>query len=176
MVKVTPITDEDINKQGGNYFDAGVHTVYLEKLKAVTPEKGSPYIEVGVLGEDDRRTDIRLYTSEAAAPYTIAKLAKIAVHNKEGEEAKQKARDAFKKIDDTDKLTDKFLANLVNMQAWILTEEDKNAPKPNGGYYLRSELYSWEPTPKKQTAADLVSELRNDPKTETVDADEIPFE
>lgn len=175
MVKVNPMEDKDFEAKG-NYFGVGVYEVLLEKLVAVTPEKGSPYINVSVLGEEDQTTDIRLYTSEAAAPYTIANLARIAVHNKDTEEAKQKVRDTFKKIDDTDRLTDKFLANMEKMQAWIMGEEDTNAPKPNGGFYIRYSLYSYPPTPKKQTAADLVEQFKNDANSAPVDVSEIPFE
>lgn len=174
MVKVNPMTDEDFDRTGGNYFEAGAHVVILEELKNVTPENGSPYVNVKVLGENDEQADIRVYTSEKAAPYTIALFGRIAVHNKATDAAKNKVRAAFKSINDTDQMTDTFLKNLEKMQAWILTEEDKNAPKPNGGYYLRSTLYSWEPTPRAKTSEEQVQELTNT-STPVNDPDEIPF-
>lgn len=175
MVKVNPLEDKDFESKAGNYFGVGVYEVQLVALKPVTPDSGAPYINVTVRGEEDQEADLRLYISDAAAPYTIANLGRIAVHNQEGETKKQAIRDSFKKIDDTDKLTEKFLSNMVNMQAWILGEEDvKGKQKPNGGYYIRYNLYSYEPTPKKQTAADLVSDFISD-GAQPASTDDIPF-
>lgn len=171
MVKVQ--LDEKDFAERKPYFGAGVHEVVITELKKVEPESGAPYVEATVIGENDEKDAIRLYISEKAAPYTLSNLARIAVHNKETDAEKQKVRDAFTKITDTDQLDEKFLDKFKDMQAWILTEEDLNAPKPNGGYYLRSNLYSYVPKPRnasQMTAEQLVSD-----QNEKVDTDEIPF-
>lgn len=168
MVKVNSLEDKDFAERKP-YFEAGAHEIYITEAKQVKPETGAPYIEVTVLGENDATDNIRLYTSEAAAPYTLANLARIAVHNEQTDAGKEKAREKFKKITDTDELDDKFLANFKDSQAWILTEEDKNAPKPNGGFYLRSSLYSWPPKVKATTIEQDIDNAK------PVDLSEIPF-
>lgn len=157
MVKVNPMTDADFDKKGGAYFDLGVHQVIITSAKNVNPASGSPYIDFQLLGENDEAGDCRLYMNEAAAAYSIPKLAGIAVHNKETDTDKQKVRDIFKGIGDTNDIDDKFLAKYTDMQAWILTEEDTaGAQKPNGGYYKRNRLYHYEPKVKAQTAESLM--------------------
>jgi hypothetical protein len=59
------------------------------------------------------------------------------------------------------------------MQAWIKTEEDLSAPKPNGGYYLRSQLYSYEP--KMDNGAKAMSTQTMLDTGTAADADEVPF-
>lgn len=174
MVKVN--LDEKDFAERKPYFDAGVHEVYITDAKKVEPENGAPYIEVTVVGEGDATDSIRNYISEKAAPYTLSNLARIAVHNKQTEADKQAVRDAFKKITDTDQIDQKFLDKFKDMQAWILTAEDTNGnQKPGGGYYLRSNLYSYEPKPKAPTADELVSDFKKQGAT-PVDVNEVPFE
>lgn len=170
MVKVQ-IEDKDLADRKP-YFGAGVHEVYITEAKVEKPEGKAPYIEVTVIGENDEKDDIRLYISEAAAPYTLSNLGRIAVHNKQDEKEKEGVRTAFKAITDTDQIDQKFLDKFKDMQAWILTEEDLGAPKPNGGYYLRSSLYSYKPTPRvpEMTPEQLMSD-----QNEKIDLDEIPF-
>lgn len=175
MVRFNPLEDKDFTERTGKYFDAGNHEVILQSLEVVTPENGSPYIKVSVLGTEDQEADVRLYISEKAVVYTVQKLARIAVHNTEGETKKTAIRESFKKIDDTDKLTDKFLSNMKNMDAWLNAYEDVNGQqKPNGGYYLRYDIDSFPREPKKTTADDLVSKFVAEGAT-PVDNDEIPF-
>lgn len=172
MVKVQ--LDEKDFAERKPYFDAGVHEVVISGIEKVEPKEGSPYINVTVTGLKDESTDIRCYISEKAAPYTLANFGRIAVHNQDSEPAKAKVRKAFQAVTDTDQLDQEFLDKLKDMQAWILVEEDFNAPKPNGGYYLRSKLYSWEPKPKKVTADDLTTDqIRNG--AAPVDDDDVPF-
>lgn len=172
MAKVQPLEDKDFAERKP-YFEAGVHEVFISGMTKVEPETGAPYIEVEVLGKNDATDSIRVYISEKAAPYTLANLARIAVHNKDKEADKEKVREAFKKITDTDQLDAEFLAKFKDMQAWILTEEDTNAPKPKGGFYLRSSLYSWEPQAKTVTADDLTT--KNMVAGGTPANDEVPF-
>jgi hypothetical protein len=168
MVKVN-LSDKDFAERKP-YFDVGVHEVFITEATKVAPETGAPYIEVTVIGQNDETDNLRLYISEAAAPYTLANLARIAVHNAKDDAAKDKVREAFKKIDDTDLIDEKFLAKFKDMQAWILTKEDTTGQqKPNGGFYLRSQLYSWEP---KAEPSDINKDIENG---KPIDVSEIPF-
>ena len=169
MVKVQ-LEDKDFT--GGNkYFNEGVYKVYLSDPKRDVSKSGSEFIQFTVNGENEEQTDVRLYLTEKAAPYSLKTLAGIAVHNKGSEAEREKVREAFKAITDTDTLDAKFLAKFENYEAWVLVEEDTNAPKPNGGYYLRTNLYSFPPKPRKITPEDIMGGGTKD----GIDPDEVPF-
>lgn len=174
MVKMGEMQDKDFEATGGKYFDAGVHEVFINNIsRGKSQNTGSDFIEVEVTDEAAERTaKTRLYLTEKTAERTRKILAAIAVHNKDNEVDKQKVRDAFKKITDTDQLDDKFLGRMENMQCWISAEEDQSAPKPNGGYYLRYNLYGYEPSPRTP-AATTVEDLMGG--TPVADGTEIPF-
>lgn len=176
MVKVEPLTDEDLKPRGdGNWFDVGVHKVIIESAKRGKIDSGKEYVEFTVLGEEDQQGSARLwFTTDKAAKYALSILAGIAVHNKNSEAAKQTVRDAFKKITDTDSVDDKFLTRYEKMDAWVSVYEDVNGKqKPGGGFYKRTDIYGYEPKPKKQTAEQLVADLKTN--GEAVDVSEIPF-
>ena len=175
MVKMNPMDDKDFETRKP-YFAAGVHEVYIKDFTTgKSPNTGSQFIEFTLLGAEDEEGTARLYLTEKTVDRTRSILATIAVHNKQGEAEKQKVRDAFKVIDDSDQLLDsKFLEKFKEMQAWILVEEDLNAPKPNGGYYLRTNLYSYEPKPRNNAAQMTAEQLVSD-MNESADLSEIPF-
>lgn len=167
MVKVQ-LEDKDMADHKP-YFAEGAHEVYITGAKKVVPETGSPYIEVSILNADDATEDTRNYISEAAAPYTLSKLARIAIHNAKDDAAKAKVRESFKAINDTNQVDEAFLAKFKDMQAWALTEEDLNAPKEKGGYFLRTQLFSWPPQVKAKTTEQDIDGGKS------VDLSEIPF-
>lgn len=175
MVKMSDMKDSDFEARKP-YFGVGAHLVMIKGARAdKSPNTGSEFIEFDVVGTSDEEGTVRLYLTEKTADRSRSILGAIAVHNKQTEAEKQKVREAFKKITDTDQMTDKeFLAKFIDMEAWILTEEDTSAPKPNGGFYLRNNLYSYEPTPRKVTAEDLTTENMLKGGTE-VDTDDVPF-
>jgi len=176
MAKVQPLEDKDFEPRNTDYLRPGVHEVFIKSAKRgqLDNEKKTEYVELGVEGEDGSGT-VTMFISEKAAPYTLARLAQVAVHNEASDEAKQKVRDRFKKINDTDKIDQAFLDLFVDMQCWVLTEEDTSGKqKPNGGFYLRNNLYSYEPKPRTVTAANLTTDQMKAGGT-PVDTDEIPF-
>ena len=171
MVKLPPMEDKDFNG-GKNYFGVGVYDIIIQKVSNGTTPNGSDFLEFEVEAEDGETGSTRLYVTKKAAPYARSTLAGIAVHNKTTEADKEKVRAAFKAIDDTDLMLDKkWYQNFEGMEAWLKVEEDLNAPKPNGGFYLRYNLYSYKPKEKSlaQQADELVS------NSTPVDPDEVPF-
>lgn len=170
MVKMSEMTDKDFEERKP-YFGVGAHEVIMgAATTGKTPNTGSEYIDFAVAGSNDEEGSVRLYLTEKTVDRTRSILAALAVHNKEGDVEKQKVRDAFKKITDSDQMLDaKFLEKFDGAHAWILVEEDKSAPKPNGGFYLRSNLYSYPPKPR-------VTDIQDDIKSgDNVDLSEIPF-
>lgn len=174
MVKLNPMNDSDFETKGGQYFDAGVYEITITSAeRGESKNTGTPYAGFDVVGPDGQETNVRLYLSEKAAERSRSILGAIAVHNKKTDAEKDAVRKAFKAITDTDQIDEKFLQKFVDMKAWILVEEDTTgAQKPGGGYYLRSNLYSYEPTPRK--AAQVDAFLKND-DNEPVDPSKIPF-
>ncbi len=170
MVKMNEMQDKDFEARKP-YFGIGVHEIYINgATTGKAKNTGSDYIEFSIIGQNDEEGKVTLWLTEKTVDRTRSILATIAVHNKEGEVEKQKVRDAFKKITDSDEmLSEKFLAKFENMQAWILTEEDKSSPKPNGGFYLRNNLYSYEPKPRATTIEQDIAGGK------PIDLSEIPF-
>ena len=163
------MTDKDFEARKP-YFGVGVHEVILTGATTGKSTSGNDYIEFELLGENDEEGSVRLYLTEKTVERTRSILATIAVHNKDGEVEKQKVRDSFKKMTDSDDmLTEKFLTKYKGMQAWILTEEDTSAPKPKGGFYLRSNLYSYEPKARATTIQQDIAGGK------PIDLSEIPF-
>lgn len=181
MAKFTPLSDEDFNSGNSKYFSKGVHKVIIDGARVGKSEvKGTPYITFYVKSEDGSKEDEteRQYVTENTVLYILKTLSAIAVHNREGEEAKQKARDYFKTIDDTDVVaSDEFLAGFEGMQAWISRYEDESSPKPNGGYYLRNRLWGFEPNfgEKKEEKATETTIQEDIKGGESIDLSQIPF-
>jgi hypothetical protein len=161
---------DDAFKPRGTYLPAGVHEVLITGARRdKTPTKGTEFVEFEVESPDGAGT-VTLWMSEKAAPYSIALMGQVAVHNKGTDAAKEKVRESFKAITDTDEIDDKFLEKFIDMQAWVLTEEDTSGKeKPGGGYYLRNNLYSYAPQPRKTTVEDIM------PGGQNINADDVPF-
>lgn len=175
MAKLDQMEDKDFNET--KYFDEGVHEVFITGGIRGTTESGKDFIDFNILGKEDQTGKVRMYLSEAAAPYTRKRLAAIAVHSKSGDVEKQKVRDWFKKINDTDLMDQKFIDAFKDMEAWMLAEENEQQPKPNGGYYLSYNLFSYKPTPRAKqnsTAAKAIEALGGGEITED-NLDEFPF-
>ena len=159
------------------YFDEGVHEVIIDDFRRGTSTNtGSEYIEFDLVGENDENGQVRLYLTEKTQERTRQILATIAVHNKESEADKEKVREAFKKITDTDQLDDAFLDKFKDMQAWILTTPNTSQPKPDGGFYLQNNLYGYKPTPKASiTSPATTAEQLLGGTPVDANGEEIPF-
>lgn len=179
MVKVTPLTDEDLAPRGNNnYFDEGVHNIYITKAVRGTTDNGKEYVEFTVLGEEDQEGTARLwFTTDKSAKYALSILAGIAVHNKDTEADKQKVRDAFKKITDTDEVSNKFLERFKNYKAWYrVSKSDRTYTAQDGStkYSYDKDIAGYELKPKQLTAEQLTADFLAE--GEASDPDAIPFE
>lgn len=175
MVKVS-LTDEDMkSRKSNNYFEEGVHEVIITKAERGETTGGKEYVEFTLLGQEDQEGTARLwFTTEKSAKYALGVLAGIAVHNKESEDEKEKVREAFKKITDTDQVDDKFLARFKNMDAWYSVYKSDRTYTAQDGSTRNSydkNIHSYQPKPKAQ---DLLTEFKT--TGEVVSTDEIPFD
>ena len=173
-IKLDAMIDDDFDKSDGNWFEPGVYKVLIESATRGKTDKGTEYIEFKVLGEEDQTGKARKYITEKSAQYTRNFLAGIAVHNQTTEEEKQKVRDSFKKPLDTDTWTDKYLEKFKNFEAWIDVYEDENAPKSNGGFYKRTEIFHYEPKHRQPSSRSRIADMLNQ-ATPVELSDDIPF-
>lgn len=174
MVKVS-ITDEDMAPRSNNYFDEGVHEVRIDKVERGRTDGGKDYVEFTVEGQNGESGTARLwFTTEPASNYALSILAGIAVHNKQTDAEKDKARTAFKAIKDTDIIDQKFLDKFVDMDAWYTVQQSDRTyinSKGETKYSYDKNIYGYEPKLKARpvTAEQLAS------VSEPIDDDEIPF-
>lgn len=175
MVKVNMTEDDLKERTMGNWFNYGVYPVVIEEAKRDTNKNGKDFISLKVLGENDEEAVVQLWvTTENAAKISLATLSAIGVHNQTTDAEKKKVRDAFLAIDDTDKVTDKFLSAFKGKEAWI--DVRAGNPNPNGGYYKEFRIFSFEPTHKYDAReganAPLTDVLAN---AEDYPEDDVPF-
>lgn len=174
MVKVN-LTDEDLAPRGeSNYFTEGVHEVLIEKAERGVHD-GKEYVEFTVKGENGETDTTRLwFTTEKSCKYALSILAGIATHNKESEADKQKVRDAFKQITDTDQVDDKFLKKFENDHAFFSVYKSDTRTYTNAQGETKpsfdKNLYGYKPNEKKDLVADAKAELQK-----PIDLSEIPF-
>lgn len=156
---------EDIMKGGGgNYLGIGVHDVDITSVELTQAKTGTIGMKFNVENQDGK-SDVTMWLSEAALPYTIKNVSSIVVHNAPEGDGKTKAKN--------------FMANIVSAkelyeatQAFIVdAEKSKRSfqaflsikPDPSGATYtdkngverpsLVRDLRGWKP---KETATQTV--------------------
>jgi len=163
--------------EGGasNYFDVGVHLVMIDSATRRVNDKGKSFVEVKFQGVHDEQGDAKLwFTTEKGSKYSARVINGIIVHNQTSDEAKEKARAVLQKIKSTSEYDDKFLTKLKGKEAWIEVYEDTNAPKPNGGYYKRTDIYQYEPKPRQTVSTPTATPVEGKFLSQE-ELDEIPF-
>lgn len=79
------------DKGGANYLGIGVHEVVVTAVELAKASTGTLGIKFLVENEDGR-SDVTMWLSEAALPYTIENVSRLMVHNALTDEKKEKAR------------------------------------------------------------------------------------
>lgn len=79
------------DKGGANYLGIGVHEVEVTSVELAKASTGTLGIKFNVENEDGR-SDVTMWLSEAALPYTIENVSRLMVHNALTDEKKEKAR------------------------------------------------------------------------------------
>lgn len=79
------------DKGGANYLGIGVHEVEVTSVELAKASTGTLGIKFNVENSDGR-SDVTMWLSEAALPYTIENVSRLMVHNALTDEKKEKAR------------------------------------------------------------------------------------
>jgi len=167
------------DKAPARYLGLGVHDVNVTSAELVEARTGTMGMKFNVENEEGK-SDVTMWLSEAALPYTIENVSRLVVHNaseKKKDEARNfmsnilSAKDLFGTVVKT--LEDRAKNN-KSFQCWLSIREDKNGStyvnkdgetKPS----LDRNLLPYEP---KQTATQSVAKTTGG---EAVDASDVPF-
>lgn len=79
------------DRGGANYLGIGVHDVEVTSVELAKANTGTLGIRFNVENADGR-SDVTMWLSEAALPYTIENVSRLMVHNALTDEKKEKAR------------------------------------------------------------------------------------
>ncbi len=79
------------DRGGANYLGIGVHDVEVTSVELAKANTGTLGIRFNV-ENGDGRSDVTMWLSEAALPYTIENVSRLMVHNALTDEKKEKAR------------------------------------------------------------------------------------
>lgn len=89
--------DNILNDKGGaNYLGIGIHDVTVTSVELAKASTGTLGIKFNVENEDGR-SDVTMWLSEAALPYTIENVSRLLVHNAT-EPNKEKARNHMSNV------------------------------------------------------------------------------
>jgi hypothetical protein len=168
------ITDEDLVQRNNQYFAEGEHEVVITEAKRGVTDAGKEYVEFTVAGHDDETGKARLwFSTEAGSKYALSILAGIASHNKQTDAEKEKVRDAFKAITDTDQVDDKFLAKFKDMDAFFTVYMSDRTYINSAGETKNSydsNIYGYMPKPKVAKPTTVESLMG-----EEISTDDVPF-
>lgn len=160
---------EDVNPQFEDRIPFGVTPVQITLATADVTDKGSDFVEVGVITESGAEDSTRLYFTEKAAKYSLSTIKAIATHN--APEDKQDAvRKAIEGVKDTDFLAQLINDKMIGNSAWFTkyydperTYEDRDG---NVRKSINTGLWGFEPREKP--------ELMPKPKTHSIDPNDYP--
>lgn len=164
------MTEDDFKEQT-RYFDVGEYKVGINSAMAGVTDGGKEYIafKVSDLNDPETEGEARVWlNTEKSCKYATSIMQGIASHNAKTDEDKEKVKKAFLAVSDSDELK-KMCSKFTNMEAFIQVYEDESSPKPNGGYYKRTNIYGYMPSPKKTTVEQVMG------GGDKVDLSEIPF-
>lgn len=119
------------DKGGGNYLGVGVHDVVVTAVELVQAKTGTMGIKF-LVENADGRSDVSMWLSEAALPYTIENVSRLMVHNA-AKDKKDEARNFMSNIVSAKELYETIVQTLearkktkAPFQCWLSIREDRN--------------------------------------------------
>ncbi len=119
------------DKGGANYLGIGVHEVVVTAVELTKASTGTLGMKL-LVENDEGRSDVTFWLSEAAIPYTIENISRLMVHNALTDEKKEKARVHMSNITSAKELFELVQQTLVvrekeklPFQAFLSIREDQ---------------------------------------------------
>lgn len=119
------------DKGGANYLGIGVHEVVVTAVELTKASTGTLGMKL-LVENDEGRSDVTMWLSENALPYTIENMSRLMVHNALTDEKKEKARVHMSNITSAKELFDLVQQTLVvrekeklPFQAFLSIREDQ---------------------------------------------------
>lgn len=181
--KAAEMKENILNDKGGtNYLGLGVHDVVVTAVELVQAKTGTMGIKLFVENEEGK-SDVRMWLSSGALPYTIENISRLMVHNAD-EAKKEEARTAMSNIVSAKELFDTITKTLEARKkakkpftAFLSIREDKNGAtytdqKGEERVSLERNLLSYKP---KETATQTVAKTTGGEAVPKDDIAEIPF-
>lgn len=120
------------DKGGANYLGIGVHEVVVTGVELTKASTGTLGMKL-LVENDEGRSDVTFWLSEAAIPYSIENISRLMVHNALTDEKKEKARVHMSNITSAKELFDLVKQTLevrerekLPFQAFLSIREDQS--------------------------------------------------
>lgn len=125
--------DNILNDKGGaNYLGIGVHEVVVTAVELTKASTGTLGMKL-LVENDEGRSDVTMWLSEAALQYTIENMSRLMVHNALTDEKKEKARVHMSNITSAKELFELVQQTLevrrkenIPFQAFLSIREDQS--------------------------------------------------
>ena len=161
---------------GGAWLGLGIHDVFIEAIELTQAKTGTMGMKF-IVENEDGKSEVVFWLSEAALPYTIENVSRLVVHNT-AEDKKAEARTFMSNITSAKELLEVAKAKLIGGVAFLSVRESKTNTytdtktgeiKPS----LERNLLSYKPKDAVEQAAAKVigGGTTVDPKTKL----NIPF-
>lgn len=163
------------DKGSANYLGLGVHEVFIQSVELAQAKTGTLGIKF-VVENEEGKSDVTMWLSEAALPYTIENISRILVHNAE-EDKKEAARKHMAGVVSAKEVFEIAKEKMIQYVCYLSIREDRNGrtytdkngeTKPS----LERSLLSYKPN--KVTDAQSVAQATGGTLT-AEDGTELPF-
>ena len=146
--------DEDKQAEARQeYLPFGVNVCKLVGATSGVTEAGKDYIAVTV-DSDGIEADARVWFTGGAAKYSFQTIQQIVVHSAKTDTAKEQARQATDKCQDTDALANLLNSKCVGAECWVTVYYDPARTYTNSNGELKksinTNLYGYEPKLKPE--------------------------
>ena len=173
------MTENILSGNSGNWLGLGVHEVSVDKIELTRANSGTLGMTFTVSNADGK-SEVTMWLSQAALPYTIENCSRLVVHNAE-QSKKDEARNFMSNILSAKDLFDTMVQMLEQRKkakkeftCWVSIRESKTQTYTNkDGEEVPSierSLLSYKP---KEEAKTVATNMVN--SSEGVDLSEIPF-
>lgn len=168
-----------LSGDSGNWLSLGVHEVSVDKVELTRAKSGTLGMKFTVSNADGK-SEVIMWLSRAALPYTIENCSRLVVHNTKQDE-KDEARNFMSNIISAKELFDNMVGSVSEAKqekrefaCWLSVRESKTQTYTNKNGkevpFIERSLLSYKPKEETKTVA---TNMVN--SGEAIDTSEIPF-